>query len=60
MDFAGDRDVRRAILLLRLLAQGEADIRAGRRMSQAQVLKSQRTRLATRRRRGEHMHSPVT
>jgi len=60
VDSGSYQDLRREILLLRLLAQGESDIRAGRTMSQAQVFRSQRSRLATRRRRGEHLQSPVT
>lgn len=58
MDFASDRDVRRAILLLRLLAQGEADILAGRRMSQAQVFKALGTAVGCVAWRADHRRHP--
>lgn len=60
MDFASDRDLRRAILLLRLLAQGEADIRARRTTSHAQVLQVLHRRLAARRREGDCRQGRLT
>jgi prevent-host-death family protein len=48
MDFTSYRELREATLLLRLLAQGEADVREGRTATQEQVFKSLRARLARR------------
>lgn len=48
MDFASYQELRRAALLLRLIAQGEADGREGRTVSQTEVFKSLRKRLARR------------
>jgi prevent-host-death family protein len=48
MDFTSYRELRDAALLLRLLAQGEADVREGRTATQARVFKSLRARLARR------------
>ena len=46
MDFASYQELRQATLLLRLLAQGEADVRNGRVEAQDQVFKELRRRLA--------------
>ena len=46
MDVASYQELRQAMLLLRLIAQGEADVREGRTVPQAQVFKSLRARLA--------------
>ena len=46
MDFASYQELRRATLLLRLVAQGEADGREGRTAPQEEVFKSLRARLA--------------
>jgi len=46
MDFASYQELRRATLLLRLLAQGEADVRAGRTVAQERVFAELRARLA--------------
>lgn len=46
MDFTSYRELREATLLLRLLAQGEADVRQGKTATQEQAFKSLRTRLA--------------
>ena len=46
MDFASYRDLRQAALLLRLLAQGEDDIRNDRVLSQEQAFRSMRARLS--------------
>jgi prevent-host-death family protein len=48
MDFTSYQELRQATLLLRLLAQGEADVRRGRTVPQQQVFKSLRARLARR------------
>ncbi len=48
MDFESYQELRQATLLLRLLAQGEADVRAGRTVSQEQVFKNLRRRLVKR------------
>lgn len=48
MDFASYQELRQAALLLRLIAQGEADVREGRTVPQVQVFKSLRRRLARR------------
>jgi prevent-host-death family protein len=48
MDFTSYRELREATLLLRLLAQGEADVRQGKATTQEQVFKSLRARLARR------------
>jgi prevent-host-death family protein len=45
MDYASYQDLRQATLLLRLVAQGEADVREGRTVAQEQVFKSLRARL---------------
>jgi prevent-host-death family protein len=46
MDFESYQELRQATLLLRLLAQGEADIRRGRVVPQDQVFRALRARLA--------------
>ena len=46
MDFATYQELRDATLLLRLVAQGEADVRAGRTVPQEKVFKALRARLA--------------
>jgi len=46
MDFATYQELREATLLLRLVAQGEADVRAGRTVPQEKVFKALRGRLA--------------
>jgi prevent-host-death family protein len=46
MDFASYQELRQATLLLRLIAQGEADVRRGRTLAQARVFKTLRARLA--------------
>ena len=46
MDFASYQELRKATLLLRLLAQGEADVREGRSEPQEKVFKSLRKSLA--------------
>jgi prevent-host-death family protein len=46
MDFESYQELRRATLLLRLLAQGEADVRRGRVVPQDQVFRELRARLA--------------
>jgi prevent-host-death family protein len=48
LDFASYQELRQATLLLRLLAQGEADVREGRTLPQQQVFKQLRGRLARR------------
>jgi hypothetical protein len=48
MDFASYQELRQATLLLRLLAQGEADVQEGRTVPQERVFKSLRGRLARR------------
>ena len=48
MDFETYQDLRQATLLLRLLAQGEADVRDGRVVPQGEVFKELRARLAKR------------
>jgi len=48
MDFASYQELRRATLLLRLIAQAEAEGREGRTVPQAEVFKSLRKRLAGR------------
>jgi len=45
MDYASYQGLRQATLLLRLVAQGEADVREGRTVAQEQVFKSLRARL---------------
>ena len=45
MDIASYEELRRATLLLRLVAQGEADARAGRTVPQAKVFADLRRRL---------------
>ena len=46
MDFTSYQELRQATLLLRLLAQGEADVRDGRTVPQERVFKRLRVRLA--------------
>jgi prevent-host-death family protein len=46
MDFASYQELRQATLLLRLVAQGEADVREGGTVPQERVFKSLRGRLA--------------
>ena len=46
MDFASYQELRDATLLLRLVAQGEADLRDGRTAPQARVFKALRKRVA--------------
>jgi hypothetical protein len=46
MDFASYQELRQAALLLRLLAQGESDVREGRTEPQERVFKSLRDRVA--------------
>jgi prevent-host-death family protein len=48
MDFASYQELRQATLLLRLLAQGEADVQKGRTVPQERVFASLRGRLARR------------
>jgi prevent-host-death family protein len=45
MDFESFQEMRQAMLLLKLVAQGEADVRAGRVVSQAKVFTRIRRRL---------------
>jgi prevent-host-death family protein len=45
IDFATYEELRRATLLMRILAEGEADVRAGRTTSGDRVFKSLRARL---------------
>lgn len=46
MDFASYQELRQATLLLRLLAQGEADVRDGRTVAHERVFSELRARLA--------------
>jgi PHD/YefM family antitoxin component YafN of YafNO toxin-antitoxin module len=46
VDIAGYQKVRQATLLLRLVAQGEADVRENRTVAQQRVFKALRKRLA--------------
>ncbi len=46
MDFTSYQELRQATLLLRLVAQGEADVRKGQAAPQEQVFRSLRARLA--------------
>lgn len=48
LDIASYQELRQATLLLRLLAQGEVDVRQGRTLPQEQAFKQLRRRLATR------------
>jgi prevent-host-death family protein len=48
MDFASYHELRQATLLLRLVAQGEADAGEGRTVPQDQVFRSLRARVAKR------------
>jgi prevent-host-death family protein len=48
MDFESYQELRRATLLLRLLAQGEADARVGRVVPQERVFRELRARLSKR------------
>jgi prevent-host-death family protein len=48
MDFASYQELRQATLLLRLLAQGEAEVRQGRTVPEERVFKPLRARLAKR------------
>jgi prevent-host-death family protein len=45
MDYASYQELREATLLLRLVAQGEADVRDGRIVPQEQVFKALRKRV---------------
>jgi prevent-host-death family protein len=45
MDFASYQELRQATLLLRLVAQGEADVRRGRTVPAHQVFRSLRARV---------------
>jgi prevent-host-death family protein len=45
MDFESFQELREAILLLKLVAQGETDVRAGRVVPQAEVFSRLRRRL---------------
>ena len=49
IDFASYQELRQAALLLRLLSQGEADVRGERAMRQEQVFRGVRARLGKRR-----------
>ena len=46
MDFTSYQELRQATLLLRLLAESEADVREGHTQTQAQVFREVRRRLA--------------
>jgi prevent-host-death family protein len=48
IDFETYEDLREATLLLKLIAQGEADVRARRRVSQNEVFRTVRARLRSR------------
>jgi prevent-host-death family protein len=48
LDIASYQELRQATLLLRLLAQGEADLRQGRALPQEQIFRQLRRRLARR------------
>jgi prevent-host-death family protein len=48
MDFESYQELRQATLLLRLLAQGEADVREGRTVPQDKLFKALREKLAKR------------
>jgi prevent-host-death family protein len=48
LDFESYEELREAILLLKLIAQGEADVRAGRTVSQDEVFAAARARLSSR------------
>jgi prevent-host-death family protein len=48
LDFTSYQELRQATLLLRLLAQGEADVRQGETVPQELVFKQLRRRLARR------------
>jgi prevent-host-death family protein len=48
LDFTSYQELRQATLLLRLLAQGEAEVRQGETVPQEQVFKQLRGRLARR------------
>ena len=48
IDFETYEDLREATLLLKLIAQGEADVRAGRTVSQNEVFRTVRARLRSR------------
>ena len=45
MDFASYQELRRATLLLRLVAQGEADVRQGRTAPQDRIFRALRAQL---------------
>lgn len=45
MDFASYRQLRESVLMLKLVAQGEADVRAGRTVTQDRVFADLRARL---------------
>lgn len=49
VDFESYQELRQATLLLRLVAQGEADVRAGRTVPQEKVFAELESRLARRR-----------
>ncbi len=46
LDVTSYQELRDAVLLLKLAAQGEADVRAGRTIAQAEVFQGLRDRLA--------------
>ncbi|HYT31674.1 MAG TPA: type II toxin-antitoxin system Phd/YefM family antitoxin [Thermoanaerobaculia bacterium] len=48
LDFESYEELREATLLLKLIAQGEADVRAGRTASQDEVFAAARARLFSR------------
>jgi prevent-host-death family protein len=48
LDFESYEELREATLLLKLIAQGEADARAGRALSQDDVFAAARARLSSR------------
>ena len=48
MDVASYEELRRATLLLRLLAEGESDVRAGRKEGQGEVFSALQTKLHRR------------
>ncbi len=48
LDFESYEELREAMLLLKLIAQGESDVRAGRTVSQDQVFTAAHARLSSR------------
>lgn len=48
VDFESYEELREAVLLLKLIAQGEADVRARRTVSQDEVFRMARARLSSR------------